>query len=101
MNLIDRDNAVKALSSKAKQAYNKNNRLVYMIYKDAAELVDKLPTVDSFPDVPALKYGCKDYDAAAGESVCSECGWSFEDTGGWDYCPHCGTKWVGDNEWVD
>jgi len=45
MNLIDRDNAVRALGSKAKQAYNKNNRLVYMIYKDAAELVDKLPTV--------------------------------------------------------
>lgn len=57
MNLIDRDNAVRALGSKAKQAYNKNNRLVYMIYKDAAELVDKLPTVESFNFIDPVKHG--------------------------------------------
>lgn len=44
------------------------------------------------------KHGYKDYDAVAGASVCSECGWSFDDTGGWDYCPHCGTKWDGDSK---
>lgn len=44
-----------------------------------------------------VKHGHGIYDVVAGARVCSECGWSFDDTGGWDYCPHCGIKWDDDS----
>ncbi len=91
MNLIDRDNAVRALNFKAKQAYNKDNRLVYMIYKEAAELVDKLPTIENFPDIPPVKYG-KWEDVGNKEFKCSECGIVLGGAYCYVYCPHCGAK---------
>lgn len=91
MRLIDADALKEQIPETREDIFENCRRCTLLDASEVLRIIDEAPTIEAEP----TRHGRWKGKPIAGYSTvkCSECGCVFmENSGKWNYCPHCGAK---------